>query len=128
VSVDLYSRPPSAEINRYDVEPARAFAKSVPRQEIRRHVRDAMLLPTGHRRCGPSERIAGPGLDFDEDNSAFMPCDDVDFAEAGAIPAPEYCVPAPPQLRAREIFAQLSQGLSVVPAHPRAESIFCAER
>jgi hypothetical protein len=128
VSVDLYSRPPSAEINRDDVEPARALAKTVPRQEIGCHMCDAMLLPTGHSRCRPSELIAGPGLYFDEHNSAFMPCDDVDFAEAGAIPAPEYCVPAPPQLRAREIFAQLAQGLSVVLAHPRAESIFCAER
>ena len=71
---------------------------------------DSALLA---RRDGLGRRAAlgvTPGLDLDEDEAAAVARDDVNFSSAGAVAGGNDCVPALLEGRAREGFAEGTEG------------------
>src|SRR5438093_9621928 len=95
----------------------------VTRQVVHGHTGDAALLPRGNGCRGAAEVVAQPRFHFDENNRVAIFGNDVDFAEPGAIPAFNNCVPAPLQLRARECFSSNSQCLTLVHEASQAGSM-----
>ena len=104
----------ASKIHRHHVEATGLILQTAARQEVDGHPDDPLLLVEGHRILAATELVSLPRLHFDEDEAWTGPGDDVNFAIASTVPALENCVPTARQFRAREIFAEFSEGLPPV--------------
>ena len=109
---DHYLRPAIVEMNRDDVEAARAISEMMARHVLRREPRDAPLLRSGDRLRRVSELAAVPRLHFHEHRRLAIASDDVNFSKASSVAAIKNCVPQACELGAREIFTVFSEDLT----------------
>src|SRR6185503_11156526 len=77
----------------------------MPHDVVERELRDSLALERGDRFGRLPELATVPRLHFDEHQRRAVSRDDVQFSTAPPVAPRNYCVPAPLQLAAREIFA-----------------------
>ena len=102
------------EIDGHHVEAAGSGEQPAARQVVSRHVDDALLLAADDRGRGAAIGAASPRLHLDEDQGLLLAGDDVNFSTPRAIPPRKNFVPAASQLRACEVLADFSKGLTSV--------------
>src|SRR6185295_18651481 len=102
---DLDRRFPRVEMDRHDVEAAGTAREVMSHHVVEREPCHPPALERSDRFGRVSERTTLPRLHLDEHQRGAIPRDDVQFATAPPVAPRNYCVPAPLQLAAREIFA-----------------------
>src|SRR4051812_37785177 len=105
VLINLDRRLARVDMDRDDVETARAVRQPTPRHVVQRELRD----PAALERCDRLRRVPDlppfPRLHLDEPHRLAVARDYVNFSAAAAIAPGDNCVSALPKLRAGEIFA-----------------------
>src|SRR5438067_1513010 len=108
---DLHDRIARVEMDRHDVEAARAVGYAGAHHVLACEIDDSSAFEPGDRFGRRAERVALASLHFDEHQRPAVTGDDVNFATARAVAPRNNCVPAALQLAAREIFSVFSENL-----------------
>src|SRR5471032_3404226 len=107
---DLDLWPARIELDRHDVEAARAIREVMSGHVVERDLRDPPALERGDGFSRLAEPPAVARLDLDEHQRGAVTRDDVNFSTTPAVAPGNNGVPARLELRAREIFTGFSKG------------------